>query len=411
MFDLVDILKNKELGTPREARHIDSVAFFQTEECKQLITEAYRFEGLEQPAFYSLADDKVSEHTRSESIEVIILELNKSNDVAKDAERLSHLMPNSASVVVIGSEDCISTIRKLKSMGIYYLFWPINKNELIDFVLSVNDNRLGNRGISKNRRAKLVSFVGCKGGVGATMICAEMSYILAEKRNASCVVVDNCYQGGNLDIMMGIEKFKKREIRAGSLASNLDFTSSQSLLKKQSKNLSILSLTSEDIANTDLKDYTKNVAAFVSEDTNFILEDLSSTAEMVFSSQDLVDMSDCVILVISASISSLREAARINKDIKSEAETKGTPLRVIIVLNYNAPEACATVTRDEVEEFLRRPVDIVIPYVKKLDAKILDKQRISDLRGQPAKALYNLAALIFGEEAKNGSAFPFKWGS
>ena len=411
MFDLVDILKNRESGETQESRHIDSVAFFQTEECKQLIMEAYRFEGLDQPSFHLLSDDQVSDHTRSESIEIIILELNQSKDVSKDVERLSHLMPNGASVVVIGSEDCISTIRKLKSMGIYYLFWPINKNELIDFVLSVNDNRVGNRGISKKRRAKQVSFVGCKGGVGTTMLCAEISYILTEKRNASCVVVDNCYQGGNLDIMMGIEKFKKREIRSGSLASNLDFTSSQSLLSKQGKNLSVLSLTSEDIENTDLKDYTKNVAAFISEDVNFVLEDLSSTAEMVFSSKDLVDISDCVILVISPTISSLREAARINKDIKTEAETKGTPLRIIVVLNYSLPEACATVSRDEIEEFLRKPIDIEIPYVKKLDAKILDNKRISDLRGQPSKSLHNLAALIFGEEAKNGSAFTFKWGS
>ncbi|MDA0148798.1 AAA family ATPase [Vibrio sp. LaRot3] len=410
MFDLVDILKSREDGAAGEARNINSIAFVQTDECKKLISEAYRFEGLEQPEFNTLSDEKVSENTRSESIEVIILELNKSQDIAQDAERLSHLMPNGASVVVIGSEDCISTIRKLKALGIYYLFWPINKNELIDFVLSVNDNRLGNRGLSKKRRAKQVSFVGCKGGVGTTLLCAEMSRVLSDKRNASCVVVDNCYQGGNLDIMLGIEKFEKREIRSGSLASNLDFSSSQSLLKKQNKNLSVLSLTSQDIENVDLKDYTKNVAAFVSEEVNFVLEDLSSTAEMVFSSKELVDISDCIILVISPTISSLREAARQHKEIKELAETKSSPVRIIVVLNYSLPDSCATVSREEVEEFLRRPVDIVVPYMKKLDAHILDKKRVTDYRGQPAKAMENLAALIFGEEMKNSSPFPFGWG-
>ena len=277
--------------------------------------------------------------------------------------------------------------------------------------MSVHDNRLGNRGLSKKRRAKQVTFVGCKGGVGTTMLCAEISYILSAKRNASCVVVDNCYQGGNLDIMMGIEKFQKRELRTGSLAANLDFTSSQSLLNKQDKNLAVLALTSEEISSADLKDYTQNVAAFISEDANFILEDLSATAELVFSSKDLVSISDCVILVVSPTISSLREAARLNREIKLETETSGRSLRVIVVLNYALPEGCATVTKVEVEEFLQRPIDVVVPFVKKLDAKILNKQRIGELRGQVGKSLNNLAALIFGEEAKNGSVFPFKWGS
>ncbi|MDN3683471.1 hypothetical protein QW180_02055 [Vibrio sinaloensis] len=74
--------------------------------------------------------------------------------------RISHLLPNSASVIVIGSEDAISTIRNLKAMGFYYLFWPVSKEELIDFVKNVSDNRQRNAGLGKAREAKKVAFFG-----------------------------------------------------------------------------------------------------------------------------------------------------------------------------------------------------------------------------------------------------------
>ncbi|NLS13079.1 type II secretion system protein Z [Vibrio sp. SM6] len=398
MFDLVDVLKKREESPNEVVRHVSSVAFYQSDACRLLVAEAYRFEGLEQPEFHPLTDDKVTQHARVESLEVIIIELNHSDDVAEDAARLRQLLPNGASLVVIGSEDCISTIRKLKSMGIYYLFWPINKNELIDFVLSVQENVRGNRGLSKKRRAKQISFIGCKGGVGTTWLCAEMSHHLVNKRNSSCVVVDNGFYSSNLDIMMGIEKFKKREIRAGSLVANLDFTSSQSLLTKQGNQLSVLALTSQDIAFSELQEYSRHVTAFVSEEVNFVLDDLSASAVATLSAHEIVDTSDCIILVVAPTISSLREAARLNHLLQAESEATGQKVRTLVVLNYNLPAVNATVTKTEVEQYLRRRVDVVVPFIKKVDAQILDDKRMSDARGKSGRALQSLAASIFGEE-------------
>jgi len=394
MFDLVDILKKGEKTETVDKADITSVLFFQTEQCRSMVKEAYNFEGLVPPIVSQNSDELISEHVRNDNVEIIIIELNQSENVTHDAERISHLLPNDASVVIVGSEDAISTIRNLKKMGFYYLFWPATKEEMIDFVKGVHDNRQRAQGIGKRRKAKQISFVGSKGGVGTTLLAAEIGILLSGEKHSSCIVVDNNYHGGNLDIMMGMQKFEKSEIRPGSLASNLDNTSAQSLLKKRNSMLAVLSLTSHDLSSSDIKDFSKSVIEQISEDANFIVEDYSANAGLIFSYQEIVDSSDSIVLVFSPSVSSLREAARMKK-VFDELEHKES-LRMILVMNHIQPEGMATVSQAEAERYLQKPIDIVLPYLKKLDAMLLENKRLCDIR-TPKKEMHKLASLILGE--------------
>ncbi|PWI35222.1 type II secretion system protein Z [Vibrio albus] len=403
MFDLVDILKKGADDTEAEQQQeITSVLFFQTEQCRSLVKEAYRFEGLVTPVLLPNGDEQIKEHVRHENIEIVIIELNESQNVTADAERIGHLLPNNASVIVIGSEDAISTIRNLKQMGFYYLFWPITKHDLIEFVISVHENRHRNRGLGQKRKAKQVSILGCKGGTGTTFISAEIAYLLSEDKRSSCVLVDHDYQGGNVDIMMGMKQFEKRDLRPGSFASTLDNTSAQSLLTKHTKMLSVLSLTSAGMENRDIKEYTKAVIDQVAVDVNFIVDDISSVVRQTFSQDEIVDISDSVILVFPPTVSGLREAARIKQQLM-EVKSSDSQLRLLLVMNYTMPQSAATVTFAEAEKYLHQKVDVVIPYIKKLDAMILDTKRISQQKGKASKALHSLASLIVGEdEPKKG---------
>ncbi|USD64736.1 type II secretion system protein Z [Vibrio sp. SCSIO 43136] len=396
MFDLVDVLKKSQKTSSIDKSDITSVVFYQTDQCRAMVKEAYNFEGLLPPVVSQNTDELISEHVRNDNVEIIIIELNKSENVTQDAERISHLLPNDASVVIVGSEDAISTIRNLKRLGFYYLFWPVNKEEMIDFVKSVHENRKRAQGIGKRRKAKQISFIGSKGGLGTTLLAAETSILLSSEKHSTCIVVDNHYQGGNLDIMMGMQKFEKSEIRPGSLASSLDNTSAQSLLKKRNSMLAVLSLTSGDLSTPDIKDYSREVIHHLAEDANFMVEDFSGCGVLVHGVPDIAAMSDIIVLVFSPSVASLREAARIKKTI-DESEHKES-LKIILVMNHVQPEGVATVNQQEVERYLKKGVDIVLPYVKKLDAQILEGKRLSQLRGKPKTSMHKLTSLILGEE-------------
>ncbi|MFT2099119.1 AAA family ATPase [Marinomonas sp. 2405UD66-6] len=397
MFDLVDSLKKVKKADPISAEKISTVLFFQTEKCKELVQEAYRFEGIAPPSIAKNTEDDIVDHVRSSDIEVVIVELNNSKDVSKDAEYISHLLPNNASVIVVGSEDAISTIRNLKTMGFYYLFWPITKQELVDFVRSVSDNRKRNssRGPGQNRRGKYISIIGTKGGVGATFICAEMAYQLSADKKSSCLVVDQNHFTGNLDIMMGIKGFERRKLQQAEATSSLDETFSQGLVYRQNSLLSLLSLSSEHLDSAALLDYTNLVVDLLAVDVNFVIEDCSASVGFSISSDNFIAQCDSVVLVIEPSVSSLRDAARMREVI--QRVNNNNALRIILVLNHTVPKKAATVKRHEVETFLKQKVDIEIPYCEMLSATILDNKRIAKTSLKASKPLKELTSIILGE--------------
>ncbi len=405
MFDLVDILKKGSgEAEPEQQQEITSVLFFQTETCRSLVKEAYRFEGLVTPVLLQNSDEQIKDHVRHENIEIVIIELNESQDVTTDAERIGHLLPNDASVIVIGSEDAISTIRNLKQMGFYYLFWPITKHELIEFVISVHENRHRNRGLGQRRKAKNISVLGCKGGVGTTMLSTEIAHLLSENKRSSCLLVDHDYLGGNIDIMLGMTQFEKRDVRPGSFSSALDNSSAQSLITKHTKMLSVLSLTSQGMGCSDIKEYTRAVVEQVAGDVNFIIDDMSSVVRQTVNQEEITLASDCIILIFPPTVSGLREAARIRQQLAG-IKNPETPLRLFTVMNYTIPQNAATVTLQEAEKYLHQKIDVVIPYVKKLDAMILNNNRISQQKGKSSKALQRLASLIVGEDEEKEASF------
>lgn len=400
MFDLVDIINKNKSKVEAKNDRLNSVLFYQTEECRQLVNEAYRFEGISTPTVIENADNKIKDHVADANVEICLIELNNSDDVAKDAKRISHLLPNDASVIVIGCEDAISTIRNLKAMGFYYLFWPVTKQELLDFVQNVYDNRTRNTGLGQNRQAKQISFIGSKGGVGTTLLTAEIAHLFTAEKKSASLIVDHQYSGGNLDIMMGLKQFSKRRIQAGMLASGLDVASAQSLITKVNSRLSVLALEASDLNNLELKDYTRAVVKEVAKSANFIIEDLAATPDSEKELKNLVELCDCIVVVIEPTVASLRDAARITTQLaqaQSHSMTAGE-LRIITVLNYRLPSRYASVSLQEVEKYTGKPVDIIIPYEEKVDLLLLEGQRISYTKTKMGCQIKALSSLLLGEE-------------
>lgn len=411
MFDLVDSLrKSRNTESIVEQEKIRSVLFSQTAECEELVLEAYRFEGIAPPAVIANDDVEIAEHVRHSEIEIVIVELNNSKDVSADAERISHLLPNHASVIVIGSEDAISTIRNLKSIGFYYLFWPITKQELIDFVRSVSDNRKrhSNRGPGQNRRAKYISIVGAKGGVGATFVCAEMAYQLSAHKKSSVLVVDQNHSTGDLDIMMGIRDYERRKVQKNQVSS-VDDSIAQSLVFRQNNLLSVLSLTSDNVDNLALLEYTNSVVDYLANDVNFVIEDRSASVAFGLESDRFISECDVIVLVMSASVASVRDAARMRDKIKRINTDES--LRLILVMNHVMPRKSETLSKEDAEAFLKQSIDIDIPFCEQLPTLILDNKRIAKSSLKAAQPLRQLTSTILGEKAsqlkKKRSLFSF----
>jgi pilus assembly protein CpaE len=394
MFDLVDLLQHQQ--TQKSVRNpMTSVLFYQTAQCKDLVVESYRFEGLTPPFVAKNSDLAITGYVREQHVEIVIVELNNSRNVMEDARRISHLLPGTASVIIVGCEDAISTIRNLKSMGFYYLFWPVTKQELNDFIRNVSKNRRRHTGPGELRRAKRIAIVGSKGGVGTSLLTAELAHLLTQEKRSSCVVVDHNYYCGNLDIMLGMRKFEKRPIQKGAFSHNLDLPSAQNLLTEAAERLSVLALTSTEMNQHELREYLSIVTDLIAPEYNFIVEDVSASTGLSYAMQETWIKSDCIIFVTAPTVSSVRDIGRMKASFDKFPEPGMA--RILFVVNHVQPEKYATVTQADIGKFIGCPPDLVIPFYGDVSRALLEGKRIYGTRTKASPALRRLASLVVGE--------------
>ena len=405
MIDIVGILKSKDLKVEAK-QNMSTVLFYETSQCRELVEEAFRFESLEIPALIENKDELIQQHVRESSIEVVVVELNKSQNVTKDMERISHLLPNHASVIVIGSEDAISTIRGLKAMGFYYLFWPITKQELTDFIKNVYENRSRNYGLGQNRKAKRVSVWGSKGGVGTSLFTSEIAKELSESRNATGVVVDHNFGGGNLDIMLGLKQFKKRELIEASVLNGVDEQSALGMTQKVNPLLSMLATESDVLSNDLLETYTRQLSDALASNANFLIHDLSGKGYSKECAEWVANNSEVVVVVLDPTIGSIRDAAKLINQLKNSA----SKARVVVVLNHTKPEKNAPLSKSEIEDFIKVSVDTVCPFDAKVVQHILKGNTVYNSNLPIAKSINVVTSIILGEKTikKKNNFWKFK---
>ncbi|MBB1314736.1 MULTISPECIES: chromosome partitioning ATPase [Aliivibrio] len=407
MFDLVERLSTNKNNEHKLSNKLETILFYQTEECRSLINESFRFDGRDEPKSVKNRDEELRQIDLLNSPDVVFIELNASKDVVQDAQRIVHLLPSHVSVVVIGSEDAISTIRLLKDMGFYYLFWPVSKQECCDFMLNVFDNHDQNKGLMANRKAKRVAILGVKGGVGTSLICSEISRSLSFDKGVSTLLVDHHYHGGNLDIFMGLKQYQKRIVQKGTLLTNIDGTYALGLIRKITPMLSMLAIDSEELNAQELKEYTLAVQDQVLNNSSVMIED---HAQLIRNKDDidrLLQRVDVLVFVFDATVSALRDYNRFNQLVKKNNLDNET--RVISVLNASRPVNSGSVSLDEIEKYSGQRPTIIIPYDDKAPQHILEGGQIIKTKSPMGLPLMNLVSLILGEEQKQQKRSIFRF--
>ncbi|RYU46710.1 chromosome partitioning protein ParA [Aliivibrio finisterrensis] len=398
MFDLAERLSANKSNESKLSNKLKTMLFYQTEECRSLVNESFRFDGKDEPQCVKNRDEEFRQIDLLNPPEVVIIELNASQDVVQDAQRLAHLLPSQVSVVIVGSEDAISTIRLLKEMGFYYLFWPVSKQECSDFMRHVLDNHEQHRGLMANRKAKRVAMVGVKGGVGTSLISSEVSRMLSFDKGVSTLLVDHNYHGGNLDIFMGLKQHQKRIVQKGTLISNIDGTYALGLIRKITPMLSMLAIDSDELNSQELKEYTVAVQEQALKNSSVMIED---HAHLICNEDDIIKLLqqvDVLVFVFDATVSSLRDYNRLNQLVKKNNLADQT--RIISVLNSSRPTNSGSVSAEEIEKYSGQRATITVPYDDKAPQHMLEGLQIVKTKSAMALPLMNLVALILGEEPK-----------
>ncbi|WP_428447078.1 AAA family ATPase [Photobacterium nomapromontoriensis] len=375
---------------------------YQTAECLSLVKEITLFEGWIEPTVIkeALHTQKIDSNILND---VVVLELNQSKNVVDDARYFASQVPPHKGVIIIGKEDAISTLRSLKEMGFYYVLWPVNKQELTEFITHVNNNQQNFSGVSKQRKAKSVAVVGSKGGVGTTLICAELAAILSAQ-GADTILVDHQYTDSDIDVMLGIKSFQKYNMTdMTSPVNELDDESAMLFLTDVKANLRILALEG-DVSDSEILSLSQALCKRLSRNTNFIIEDYSGSTCFRIDPQLLVDRNDVVIIVIEPSVASVRNARNLIEKINNLHMSEGQMVRTISVLNCHRPSNAFALTRKEVELYLEAPIDIDVAFNKQLSRIIIEGKRAYQQDKAMETVFDSLARLINGKANESKSS-------
>ena len=408
MFDLAKAVSKSTEKEKLKKGPSGCSLFYQTNECKSLLEEVFRFEGWSAPDCLrnNVSTDDININNLQE---IIILELNHSQNVVEDAKAFASRLPNHKGIVVIGKEDAITTLRGLKNMGLYYLFWPINKQDTSDFLRHMHSNIARFAGVSQNRKAKKVAVIGSKGGVGTTLISAEIASKLSSL-GTDTILVDHQYHDSNIDIILGLKNFEKYNVEnLGLQFHDADEDSAADYLLPVNKKLRILALQGDNSV-ADLLGYSHNIIDVLHRQANFIIEDYSASVSFQLDIPLLVKRVDMVVLVVEPTVSSVRNTRKIIESITLQQQLGQRELRLFVMLNAHRPDNYFPLTPKEVAVHLEHPIDVVLPYSRHAATMLLEGKRLYMHNSVLSSAFSDISQLLHGKllDSNNSSKLSLK---
>lgn len=398
MFDLAKAVNSPSAAEPAYVINkgpASCTLIYQSEDFRTLIEEVFLFEGWPEPTIIkeSIYSNQID---HADLNNIVLLELNHSDDVVEDARYFASQIPPHKGVIVIAKEDAISTLRTLKEMGFYYLFWPTEKQDLAEFILHVNKNVSDISGLYKSRKAKRVAVVGSKGGIGTTFIACELAFILSNQ-GADTILVDHQYRGSNIDVMLGMETLQRYNIsEMATPLLELDDESASLYLQPVKSHLRLLAMESQQ-ADTDVLEVCQYLCQMLDRQTNFIVEDYSASISFWVDAMQLLEHSDVVILVIEPSISSVRNARYLIESLQNMSMAGGRKIRIIPIVNRHRAVDSYELDHKEVEHYLETKVPISLAFSKQVSHWIIEGRRVSQCDKSMGRAFNDLVLLINGK--------------
>lgn len=394
MFDLAKVVTQTAEFNREPAGPTSCSFYYQTSQCKELIERVFRFEGWNSPDCIKSSNPGGLQLDGLKDI--VIFELSQSANIVEDARDLASKLPNQKGVIIIGKEDTITTLRELKGMGFYYLLWPLNQEEMSEFLRHVHINQQRLSGVARNRKAKRVAVVGTKGGIGNTMIACELSATLAFQ-GIDTIQVDHQYFNSNTDILLSLKQFIRQDSDNLELQlRDMDEASASNYLTKIDQHFRLLALGGSQSAE-NLYSNSQNIAELLSRQANFIIEDFSGANDFMMDPAALSERIDVFVIVLDPTVSSVRNASKIIEKIEMHNLSGTADIRILTFLNIHRPDSAFPLKKDEVERYLERSVDVQLNYTAKFSALMLSGKRLH--RFEKRNGAFNkLAQLIQGKQ-------------
>ncbi len=409
MFDLdMNVISKNEFGL--EQGSTTCGLLYRSKEIIAPLTEAVRFHGMG-----ALQSSQYDAEVLSDTIDGVrypLLFIEVGEALEQEAERWRYLLAHDVRVVLIGEEDSIRAMRAVESLGFYYLLWPADSYMIGGMLGTIREDQLHNRGPHQLRSAMRTAVVGLKGGCGCTLIATELAHVIAADSGKQIILVDHNYhthgQQSGMSVMLGRQSLDRQRLNDPATGHNalsrvIDQMSAQNQLFRLDSLISYLGVEADWGNGEELREYNNQLLDSLSREANFIIEDYSASVDFSLDSGWLCELMDCVVVVVESSLSALLQTRQFLEQLHSKNNAQSHPARIILVLNHVRPDSA--LDKHSIEQYLRYPVAIELPWLKKCEERLSSNRRFYNGATSLANPFFNLGQVILGKPKRTPSLF------
>ena len=292
-------------------------------------------------------------------------------------------------VVVVGLENDVGLYRRLLAMGVSdYLVKPVSAPVLADAIQAAI--RVHEPVPEHSRAARVIAFVGSRGGVGATALVLSAGWILAQDKRV--VVLDLDLHFGSAALTLDLEPGRGlHEILANP--DRIDSLLIGAAMTSAGERLQILG--GEDSLEDSLDAGVAGLTALLSNlagATDCVLVDLPRSLGDL--SRQVLAVADMIVIVTDQSLPAMRDTRR----LLTLAKTQKGGAHTLVIANRVGGVA-GEVGRADFERGIGVKVDVSVPYDATAAVAAAERGKtLADVARNPATvgALRALAACLMG---------------
>jgi pilus assembly protein CpaE len=283
--------------------------------------------------------------------DVIIIDLDSDPEYALELVESIGGTGTATVMVYSAKTDSDLLMRCMRAGAREYLTVPFDRNVMAEALVRAAARRPLNRTTQK-AAGRLLTFLGAKGGSGATTLACNFAVALAQEPNQKTLLVDLDLPLGDAALNLGIVA-EYSTINALQAANRLDGAFLQQLLVKHSSGVWVLAAPGK-FLQFDAKDEDiDKLLAVARQDFDNVVVDWGS--QLNFEGSSILKESTAIYLVTQAGIPELRNSNR----LITQFFTGGGPRLEIVINRYEARSL--GVSEEHITKALTRPAQWKIP--------------------------------------------------
>lgn len=297
----------------------------------------YNILGME---IFSLDLTELKEEPRWNKYDAIILDIKDEGDAELLSENINRFFPIQASTILIGSHDSIQFSEFLLKKGIHFLLENTQLEKIPDILHTRSLTPPG----SSQRVGSVITFLGCKGGIGTSSLAVHTLKNISSLTNYPLLYIQGATTSPNADFLFEAPIPQDGSVVDVEMSLQVKVESTDKAWKYDDLNSGQFNITVID-QNMGLRSSFKYF-------------------------DDIIKLSNIVFIVINRDPFSIKVAKKILDEI-SRATTQNSDLlnkRFLVCLNDNLPyDKKNALQNEDIEEFLGRNVDFTRKFIPRMD--------------------------------------------